>query len=34
MTETTIAVAITDGVAVLRVQGDVTAASESAFGDA
>ena len=34
MTETTIGVEIRDGVAVLRVQGDVTAASESAFGDA
>ena len=34
MTETTIGVETRDGVAVLRVQGDVTAASESAFGDA
>lgn len=34
MTETTIAVETTGGVAVLRVHGDVTAASESAFGDA
>jgi anti-sigma B factor antagonist len=34
MTETTIGVEIRDGVAVLRVQGDVTSASESAFGDA
>ncbi len=34
MSETTIAVEIQDGVALLRVSGDVTAASESAFGDA
>jgi anti-sigma B factor antagonist len=34
MTETTIGVETRDGVAVLRVQGDVTAASEAAFGDA
>jgi anti-sigma B factor antagonist len=34
MTETTIAVETRDGVALLRVHGDVTAASETAFGDA
>ena len=34
MSETTIAVEAQEGVAVLRVNGDVTAASESAFGDA
>ncbi len=34
MTETTIGVETRDGVALLRVQGDVTAASETAFGDA
>jgi anti-sigma B factor antagonist len=34
MTETTIRVETVDGVAVLRVNGDVTAASESTFGDA
>lgn len=34
MTETTIGVETRDGVAVLRVHGDVTAASEAAFGDA
>ena len=34
MSETTIGVETRDGVALLRVQGDVTAASESAFGDA
>ena len=34
MSETTIEVEVLDSVAVLRVHGDVTAASESAFGDA
>jgi anti-sigma B factor antagonist len=34
MSETTIQVETTDGVAILRVRGDVTSASETAFGDA
>lgn len=34
MSETKIEVEVQDRVAVLRVQGDVTAASESVFGDA
>ena len=34
MSETTIEVAVQQSVAVLRVRGDVTAASESTFGDA
>lgn len=34
MSETTIDVEIAEGVAILRVSGDVTAASDPAFGDA